>query len=577
MRLALFAACVWALGVGGVLAGETGAGAKRPVSLDQGWTGEDKQAFWFTPQGSLLVPYDWFLHLEQAGSREPFRSDAHLDRLRYLPAPTSAWNPDALPIGFAKDRQKRGSWEMLGLACAACHTSRIEREGSVVQVEGGPAMADFDTFVAELIEAMQAALRDEEKFRRFAQAVVGEAAADKAAALRTDLEAATRDLAERRQRNRPPHPYGNARVDALGNILNEVLAKDLGIPENQRPPDAPVSYPVIWDAHQHDFVQWNGSAPNAGPGPVLRNIGEVLGVFGTMEFTPRSGRPPVYKNSSADVENLKKLETLVAKLWSPLWPSAFPPVDAAKGKAGQQIYKTHCQGCHAPIRREDPNRRITAKMVRSDTVGTDPVAAQNFVSRTAKTGVLKGTQVFVNPFEKFGDTASAAAILRNAVFGVSLGKFDLGHPKLHLSLHLPSGGLAALLEKDWQALEQAVKDNEKAIATLVAGAPPQLVTPMYKARPLNGVWSSAPYLHNGSVPTLWELLQPPGKRTTDFYVGSRQFDPVAVGFRSLESEGDVKHFRFDTRVPGNSNAGHPFGTTLSDADKWRLIEYLKTL
>ncbi len=127
-------------------------------------------------------------------------------------------------------------------------------------------------------------------------------------ALRESLARHTRRLAERIARNKAPHRAGYARVDALGNILNEVLATDLGIPENARPADAPVSYPVMWDAHQQDFVQWNGSAPNAGPGPLLRNIGEVLGVFGTLEFEPRRGRIAVYRKSSADVEHIKQLE-----------------------------------------------------------------------------------------------------------------------------------------------------------------------------------------------------------------------------------------------------------------------------
>jgi hypothetical protein len=51
---------------------------------------------------------------------------------------------------------------------------------------------------------------------------------------------------------------------------------------------------------------------------VLRNIGEVLGVFGHMRFTPRRGRPPVYRGTSVDVENLTKLEDLITKLQSPL-------------------------------------------------------------------------------------------------------------------------------------------------------------------------------------------------------------------------------------------------------------------
>jgi hypothetical protein len=96
----------------------------------------------------------------------------------------------------------------------------------------------------------------------------------------------------------------------------------------------------------------------------------------------------------------------------------------------------------------------------------------------------------------------------------------------------------------------------------------------YKARPLSGVWASAPYLHNGSVPSLAELLTPPGERVASFYVGSRELDPVTVG---LDTSAGKRSSLFDTRLPGNSNAGHDFGTTLSAQDKRDLLEYLKSL
>ena len=63
----------------------------------------------------------------------------------------------------------------------------------------------------------------------------------------------------------------------------------------------------------------------------------------------------------------------------------------------------------------------------------------------------------------------------------------------------------------------------------------------YKARPLDGIWATAPFLHNGSVPSLWELLQPPERRVKTFYVGSRELDPVHVGFDPASSPGACKY------------------------------------
>jgi hypothetical protein len=96
----------------------------------------------------------------------------------------------------------------------------------------------------------------------------------------------------------------------------------------------------------------------------------------------------------------------------------------------------------------------------------------------------------------------------------------------------------------------------------------------YKAKPLAGVWATAPYLHNGSVPNLYELLQSPAQRVRTFYLGSREFDPKTVGFRTDRFEGG---FLFDTALPGNSNAGHHWGTERTADEKVDLIEYLKTL
>ncbi len=101
----------------------------------------------------------------------------------------------------------------------------------------------------------------------------------------------------------------------------------------------------------------------------------------------------------------------------------------------------------------------------------------------------------------------------------------------------------------------------------------------YKARPLNGIWATAPYLHNGSVPNLWQLLQKPEDRVTSFYVGSREFDPKHVGFDTTQAPGTTlfRVVKDGKQIPGNSNAGHTYGTGLIDKEKWDLIEYMKTL
>ena len=100
----------------------------------------------------------------------------------------------------------------------------------------------------------------------------------------------------------------------------------------------------------------------------------------------------------------------------------------------------------------------------------------------------------------------------------------------------------------------------------------------YANMPLDGIWLRAPYLHNGSVPTLRDLLETPDKRPKQFYRGYDVFDQKNVGFISnIPAEGNRQFFHFDTSLPGNSNSGHVYGTNLSAEDKDAIVEYMKRL
>ncbi len=118
------------------------------------------------------------------------------------------------------------------------------------------------------------------------------------------------------------------------------------------------------------------------------------------------------------------------------------------------------------------------------------------------------------------------------------------------------------------------------------------VVPQYRARPLDGVWATAPYLHNGSVPTLHAMLVPQNDRPKKLCVGSRQFDPMKVGLDAVEMNCATGLTTLDTAQLANSNRGHSFegteanitklppgviGRELTPTERDDLIEYLKTL
>jgi mono/diheme cytochrome c family protein len=100
----------------------------------------------------------------------------------------------------------------------------------------------------------------------------------------------------------------------------------------------------------------------------------------------------------------------------------------------------------------------------------------------------------------------------------------------------------------------------------------------YANQPLDGIWLRAPYLHNGSVPTLRDLLEPVELRPTKFYRGYDVFDQKKVGFVSdVPEENGRRNFQLNTSEPGNANTGHLYGIDLSPEQKDAIVEYMKKL
>jgi len=95
---------------------------------------------------------------------------------------------------------------------------------------------------------------------------------------------------------------------------------------------------------------------------------------------------------------------------------------------------------------------------------------------------------------------------------------------------------------------------------------------------LEGVWAVAPYLHNGSVPSLAELLKPAAERVKSFKIGP-DYDIENVGLAAQQTKFDYTLQTTDCsdRNSGNSRCGHEYGTKLSPEEKRALLEYLKEL
>ncbi len=592
------------------------------VVVPQNWDCQDRQEFWFTDQGSQIIPYVWFLHLEQADSPEKFAAPANMDRYRYLPQTPTVLNPDALPIGFTRGGTRHNrtyrkvSRQWLGMTCAACHTGQIEYQGAKYLIDGAPTMGDFETLFRDLVTAMKATLADDEKFLRFATAVItdsqvrGVGGTDDIVELRRQLEWLTSIRDAWNERNEGTSDYGHARLDAIGAIFNEVASTGLGVPGNATKADAPVSYPFIWDTPQHDVVQWNGSVKNAGPGALGRNVGEVLGVFGALDLnTVRLSRRG--HANSADVAGLARLEGLMWQLESPRWQdTGLPPIDQALADRGRHDFERFCLGCHADIDRDDPARRIKAKMFpviepgNPEAVGTDITMAKNFLTKTAEARRLSDRFIrywgILSEFERFEEdneeAVPQAQILGYAVIGsITRAFFDnpgetvralkVGQPPAVVNIlesaeerYLDDGEISKRkIRRFLKEIGERLKASEAAPEQPACDLSSNNPVPCYKARPLNGIWATAPYLHNGSVRTMRELLLPASMRSSSFKVGTREFDPDTIGFE------DDGAFTLDISLDGNSNAGHEgslYGSDIFANDEDRLnalLEYLKTL
>jgi len=508
------------------------------ISLDQGWSDKDRSWFYHVDQGSELIPFDIFANLEAAENDSLFFTEASIRSYGFLYAPG-----ETLPIGFARHK------EMLGLTCAACHTAQIAYHGKEIRIDGGPTIADMQGFLEALTQAARKNLDDNAKFERMARRLLGATSKRQDHEnLRARLKHVVEERAEYDARNRPDSRYGHGRLDAFGRIYNRVLG--LVCSKEFVRANAPVSYPFLWDAPRHDYVQWVGATSNAGAGALGRNVGQVVGVFGRVDISRRTVEPGY--SSSIEIGNLMEIETRLTRLQSPVWADQIlPKVDRKLAATGRKLYERDCLSCHADIKRADPGRSIRAQMFGLDIVGTDPLTAKNIVEYSGPTGTLKGRFVhFVGMPEIFGDTAPVTKILRNIVEGVLV--------------HDPAKVVESSINPriDFPKQGKYPVDSTNPLASLLA----------YKARPINGIWATSPYLHNGSVPTLYDLLLPARDRPRKFFTGNREFDPVNVGYVS-----DKGPFEFDTALPGNRNSGHEYGTSMSKADRMALLEYLKTL
>lgn len=546
------------------------------------WSATDREAYYFTPQGTQVkgLRYDWFTALELPFSEDRFATPEYLARFGFLVDPgqkPTASNPGNLPVGFTRHQNPGNADMFLDITCAACHTGELRFKGQAVRIDGGSAQHVLPStvptlkggsFGQALVASLTATYYNPWKFERFARNVLGQDYDTRHGQLRkafkasldTFLKVAWNDT----HRGLYPTEEGPGRADAFGRIANATFGDAIS-PANYRVANAPVDYPQLWDMWTFEWVQWNGSAKQ----PMARNIGEALGVGATLDFFDSNGQPLAGDErypSSVRVRDLHLIEQTLQRLKPPAWPEdLLGPVDKPLAAKGRELFAENCAGCHVPHTTQGEWRNVQhLKMLPVDYIGTDPTAADNIADHRFDLTALQWDQA-------------------------ELGGLDV-EPKpatpLDLSQMSVAKGLAYVTAF---VTRRAYRD-----AAIPAQEQPEMdgfglrigvrELRAYKARPLAGVWATAPFLHNGSVPSIYQLLSPQDERATTFYKATFEYDPRHLGYRS---EAFANGFLFDTRITGNHNSGHEFragklgngviGRGLQPEERWALLEYLKVL
>ena len=444
--------------------------------------------------------------------------------------------------------------------------------------------------------------------------------------LKNQLEVTAKTLKAKGQTNTAE---GYGRLDALNRIGNQVFYIDLaaaGLADyenNLHANDAPVSYPPVWTVPWFWWAQYDASIEQ----PLIRNAGEALGVYALVNLSP-DHPPERLFSSSVALQNLVRIEAMLRGpdpfggdpkafngLASPKWPAhLFPGNDAwtvkpervAKGRA---LYADICAECHlGPVSdpafdTQFPDKSFWAsKRWKQDPKGSwvlDEVQkpAAHMGTDPAQANVLQTRQVQIPGFLDL----QPARDLGERWKCKNLPTTSSTSMPFSIALMIVVDKVSQKWLKDNDIKEPALSElwGERSNCPNPEASPEK---PLYRARPLNGVWATAPYLHNGSVPSLYWMLKPAAERPKQFCLGARDFDPRDVGFRvaaggdSSCKTGETMFMEAESNgraINGNSVMGHSLeaapgqdmktykngviGRTLTDDERYDLIEYLKTL
>ena len=545
-------------------AAQPSAGASETTAIiysANGWTQAERDQYYHLAEGSELMPYALLANIESSKTGKPFLQN--MERFGFLPDHSGPSNPYGLPVGLTIARSRNAGTtgiEVVGFNCSACHVGELTYKGKHVRIDGAPGMVNLQGYQVEFKESLDATLKSPQKLIALIVAMEKQRktpdtpAQENAGKYAAEPEVQTADNVDAAPTADPSfHSVSSAAADSAqpaATPFDQRLKNDIAIlkarlaylkngkllVDGTEP--GPGRVDAFGAARNLLFPQYAMKMQSPVSFPFIwsipDNIGRKPAEFEWIHYDGDTNSilernigqalgmgavfdPKTYE-STLRIGNLHRMETLTHKLQPPVWPAdVLGPIDEGQAQKGAQIFNEKCAGCH--------QNKLFAQMQ----VGTDPNRANSF-----------GQPVGTTPFPE-----AVSPIL---------------------------DGLKkrAFADDNVSPAEQAGMDATPAVWR---------ATGQYLARPLKGVWATAPYLHNGSVPTLYDLLHP-DSRPAKFAVGNREFDPAKVGYQSGVDSAGANIWVYDTTQPGNSNIGHSgdaFGTTLPEDQKAALLEYLKKL
>ena len=556
---------------------QSGHTVRLAVGFDQ-----DQAAFWHhADEGSGFFPLSFFYALKDAETGKPF-IDA-LPRFGFVPDDS---DPKALPIGLTTGHPAAspGKALYLGVNCAACHSGMITYRGTAMIIDGAPNMLNFEALLDALTRSLLKTLDSPPELFRMISVIMQREHDPDETGEPFEVHPAALSFFSAVSRAADDHPLSGlrrlletglheayhsditgrtAKLEALAKKIPDLVPdsagwsketvrhvqddlsrfhKDLAFIEEHAArlsrlkksyagetaagPGRADSFDAIWDL----LVQKHKEQPMTAPVSIPHlfgytdfkwihwdgNTSTVLERDYAQAIALGANYDPGTFASSVIARNVIDLERVARRIDAPRWPEGIlGPIDRQKAARGAAIFSSRCLACHAE-----------ESLTPVEVVGTDPRRAQNFAS------LQQGGQTYAELLYELGGTVVKTSLAADGI-------------------------------------EQAALAPIERVAS-----PGWRITRAYHSRPLKGIWASAPYLHNGSVPTLWDLLLPAGQRPKTFPVG-REFDPVKVGINTVDQPDGG--WTFDTGEKGNANSGHEYGNELSDAQRSDLVEYLKTL